>query len=106
MHMTFALEEAAHTMEEGVEQWAWVLDMSGFAFRHADPRFAQVRLHIIRYARIVYVGKSQSCMVVAQHMGPLFARHYPERLGVALIINAPRIFRCVYRQSDMRAFIL
>jgi hypothetical protein len=25
-------------------------------------------------------------------MGPLFSKHYPERLGMALIINAPRLF--------------
>jgi hypothetical protein len=67
MHIVFMLEEAAKTMAPGVEQWFWALDMSGFSFRHADPR-------------------------LAQHMGPLFAQHYPERLGLALIINAPRIF--------------
>ena len=57
-HITFALEEAAKTMAEGVEQWTWAMDMSGFGLRHADPRFPA-------------------------YMGPLFSKHYPVRTSPA-----------------------
>jgi hypothetical protein len=57
MHVVFAMEEAAKSMLSGVEQWTWVIDMSGLSFRHLDPRFPQM-------------------------LAALFANHYPERLGV------------------------
>lgn len=71
MHMLYALEEAIKTMEPGVTQWVWALDMSGFGMRHASPQ-------------------------LPLHMNALFSRHYPELLGTALIINAPRLFSAVW----------
>ncbi len=71
MHMLYALEEAIKTMEPGVTQWVWALDMSGFGMRHASPQ-------------------------LPLHMNALFSRHYPELLGTALIINAPRIFSALW----------
>ena len=65
--MLYALEEAIKTMEPGVTQWVWALDMSGFGLKHASP-------------------------MLPLHMNALFSRHYPELLGTALIINAPRVF--------------
>ena len=66
-HMLYALEEAIKTMEPGVTQWVWALDMTGFGLNHASPQ-------------------------LPLHMNALFSRHYPELLGTALIINAPRVF--------------
>jgi hypothetical protein len=71
MHMLYALEEAIKTMEPGVTQWVWALDMSGFGLKHASPQ-------------------------LPLHMNALFSRHYPELLGTALIINAPRIFSALW----------
>ena len=67
MHMIYALEEAIKTMAPGVTQWVWAMDMKGMGFKHMDPR-------------------------LPQHMNALFSLHYPETLGMALIINAPGIF--------------
>lgn len=51
-------------MPEGVGQWVWVSDFKGFGMSDCDPRLAKVFLD-------------------------LSAAHYPERLGLFLVIDAP-----------------
>ncbi len=51
-------------MPEGVGQWVWVSDFKGFGMGDCDPRLAKVFLD-------------------------LSAAHYPERLGLFLVIDAP-----------------
>lgn len=51
-------------MPAGVGQWVWVSDFKGFGLSDCDPRLAKVFLD-------------------------LSAAHYPERLGLFLVIDAP-----------------
>ena len=59
-------------MGPGVEQWVWFADFKGFGWQDCDPRLAQIFLEVS-------------------------AKHYPERLGLFLIIDPPRIFRGLWR---------
>ena len=64
------------------------------------------RLHIIRYARIEYVGKSQSCMVVATRptRAPRaaiwdWAHGTPSGLAVERQSRLLALYGCVYKSS-------
>ena len=56
--------QCIQAMPEGVGQWVWVSDFKGFGMSDCDPRLAKVFLD-------------------------LSAAHYPERLGLFLVIDAP-----------------
>ena len=56
--------QCVQAMPAGVGQWVWVSDFKGFGMSDCDPRLAKVFLD-------------------------LSAAHYPERLGLFLIIDAP-----------------
>ncbi len=64
--------QAIRMMGPGVEQWVWFADFKGFGWQDCDPRLAQIFLDVS-------------------------AKHYPERLGLFLIIDPPRIFRGLWR---------
>ena len=64
MHMTIVAMQCIQAMPEGVGQWVWVSDFKGFGMSDCDPRLAKVFLD-------------------------LSAAHYPERLGLFLVIDAP-----------------
>lgn len=51
-------------MPPGVGQWVWVSDFKGFGLSDCDPRLAKVFLD-------------------------LSAAHYPERLGLFIVVDAP-----------------
>ena len=51
-------------MPAGVGQWVWVSDFKGFGLSDCDPRLAKVFLD-------------------------LSAAHYPERLGLFIVVDAP-----------------
>ena len=59
-------------MPQGVEQWVWVSDFFGFSTGDMHPGMAQ------QFVR-------------------LSAVHYPERLGLYLVIDAPFIFEGLWR---------
>ncbi|KAK9851370.1 hypothetical protein WJX84_005144, partial [Apatococcus fuscideae] len=71
-HMLSTFEQAIKMMGPGVEQWVWFADFKGFGWQDCDPRLAQIFLDVS-------------------------AKHYPERLGLFLIIDPPRIFRGLWR---------
>ena len=56
--------QCVQAMPAGVGQWVWVSDFKGFGLSDCDPRLAKVFLD-------------------------LSAEHYPERLGLFLIVDAP-----------------
>ena len=56
--------QCIQAMPAGVGQWVWVSDFKGFGLSDCDPRLAKVFLD-------------------------LSAAHYPERLGLFLVIDAP-----------------
>ena len=56
--------QCIQAMPAGVGQWVWVSDFKGFGMSDCDPRLAKVFLD-------------------------LSAAHYPERLGLFLVIDAP-----------------
>lgn len=72
VHMRFAMD---HLFSEGVPRLArmiWVMDMQFFGRKHLSP-------------------------AVARKVLGLFADHYPERLGCAVVYDAPLIFSGLFR---------
>lgn len=59
-------------MPEDVEQWVWVSDFFGFSFGDMNPS-------------------------MAKEFVELSSVHYPERLGVYLVIDAPKIFEGLWK---------
>ncbi|KAG2501691.1 hypothetical protein HYH03_000193 [Edaphochlamys debaryana] len=71
-HMIQTFEWAIKTMPPGVEQWIWVCDFKGFGMADVNPKLAKLFLDIS-------------------------AEHYPERLGLFMIVDAPSIFGLLWR---------
>ncbi|KAK9843490.1 hypothetical protein WJX81_005667 [Elliptochloris bilobata] len=66
-HMVATFEQAVRLMPPCVEGWVWFSDFHGFGMRDLSPSIGSAFLEIS-------------------------ARHYPERLGLFLVVGAPRIF--------------
>lgn len=78
VHMRFAMDRL---FGEGVPRLArmiWVMDMQFFAAKHLSP-------------------------AVARRVLTLFADHYPERLGCAVVYDAPYIFSGLFRAVKLFA---
>ena len=58
-------------MPAGIGQWVWVSDFKGFGLSDCDPRLAKVFLD-------------------------LSAAHYPERLGLFIVVDAPWFVPCAF----------
>ena len=56
--------QCIQAMPPGVSQWVWVSDFRGFGLSDCDPRMSKVFLD-------------------------LSAAHYPERLGLFIVIDTP-----------------
>jgi hypothetical protein len=78
-YMVFMLENAVKKMDasKGIEKLCWILDFSEFGDRHKSPESKQV---------------SKNSTTILQN-------HYPERLGVAFVVNAPWYFNYLYKVS-------
>eukprot|EP01065_Artemidia_motanka_P046814 TRINITY_DN7183_c0_g1_i1.p1 TRINITY_DN7183_c0_g1~~TRINITY_DN7183_c0_g1_i1.p1 ORF type:complete len:483 (+),score=152.46 TRINITY_DN7183_c0_g1_i1:73-1449(+) len=74
-HMLWVMEEAAAVMERsgaGAEQWVWVVDFDGYSlWKDSNP------------------GSGKELVKLIQH--------YPERLGVCVLVDAPTAFRGLWR---------
>lgn len=70
-HMIQTFETAVKCMPEGVEQWVWVCDFHGFGMADINPKLAKTFLDVS-------------------------AEHYPERLGLFLVVDAPRLFSVLW----------
>lgn len=71
-HMISTFETAIKCMPPGVEQWVWVCDFHGFGVSDANPRLAKAFLDVS-------------------------AEHYPERLGLFLLVDAPKLFGVLWK---------
>ncbi|KAK9828471.1 hypothetical protein WJX72_000163 [[Myrmecia] bisecta] len=74
-HMIFSFEQAIRMMRPGGEQWVWVSDFYGFGLVDCDPRLGKIFLD-------------------------MSARHYPERLGVFLVVGPPRVFNGLWQMMQ------
>lgn len=63
--------QAIQLMPQGVEQWVWIMDFHGFGFADINVRLAKSFLDVS-------------------------AQHYPERLGLFLLVDAPRLFNALW----------
>lgn len=70
-HLITRFEQAIRMMPDGVEQWIWVSDFYGFGVADLHPAMAKEFLHMT-------------------------ANHYPERLGVYLLVDTPKIFEVLW----------
>ncbi|KAG2451320.1 hypothetical protein HYH02_003925 [Chlamydomonas schloesseri] len=71
-HMIQTFEWAIKCMPPGVEQWIWVCDFKGFGMADVNPKLAKLFLDIS-------------------------AEHYPERLGMFMIVDAPSLFGLLWK---------
>ena len=70
-HLLGTMESATHYMKKhGVGKWIWIVDFDGFSARDCDPRSA------LRTAELL--------------------THYPERLHLTLLLDAPSLFSGVW----------
>lgn len=59
-------------MSPGVDSWIWICDFQGFGIVDCDPRMAKIFL-------------------------TMSSEHYPERLGLFLILGAPMMFNILWK---------
>ena len=64
----YTIEKAIKEMPEGVSQMVWMIDFKGFSISSSPP--------------------ISQCMEILN----VLSNHYPERLGLAFIIDTPFIF--------------
>ncbi|MED6134411.1 hypothetical protein PIB30_036747 [Stylosanthes scabra] len=72
-HLVYLLENAILRLPEGQEQTTWLLDFDGFSLSTNIP-----------------IKTSRDIIYVLQN-------HYPERLGVVILYNPPRIFEVFFK---------
>jgi hypothetical protein len=66
--LVYTIERAIDSLPEGVEQMSWVIDFNGYSLSNAPP------------------------ISVAMETLNILSNHYPERLGVAVMVDTPWIF--------------
>lgn len=79
MQLVYSLERGVAAMRPGVEKLTLLIDFTGYSLRVA-PSFATQR----------------ATLAILQH-------HYPERLGLAVLWGAPRLFHLAYKA--LRPFV-
>lgn len=79
LQLVYSLERGVATMRDGVEKLTLLIDFTGYSMRVA-PSFATQR----------------ATLAILQH-------HYPERLGLAVLWGAPRLFHLAYKA--LRPFV-
>ena len=77
--IVYTMEAAVRSMPPNVEQLIWVVDFEGYSPKSAPP------------------------ISVAKEVLSILSNHYPERLGFALLLDAPKIFSLFY--SAIKGFI-
>lgn len=77
--LVYTIESAIREMPEGVSQMVWMIDFKGFSISNSPP--------------------ISQCMEILN----VLANHYPERLGLAFIIDTPFIFN-VFWVITMKMF--
>uniref|UniRef100_A0ACD6A4G1 Uncharacterized protein n=1 Tax=Avena sativa TaxID=4498 RepID=A0ACD6A4G1_AVESA len=72
-HLVYTLENAILIMPEGQGKMVWLMDFTGWTLAHASP--------------IKTVRESMS----------ILQNHYPERLAIAFVFNAPKVFEASFK---------
>ncbi|XP_057531161.1 uncharacterized protein LOC130809406 [Amaranthus tricolor] len=72
-HLVYMLENAILNLPEGQEQMVWMIDYTGFSMSTS-----------------VSIKTARDIINILQN-------HYPERLGIAVLYNPPRIFQAFWR---------
>eukprot|EP00824_Muranothrix_gubernata_P009681 TRINITY_DN2238_c0_g1_i1.p1 TRINITY_DN2238_c0_g1~~TRINITY_DN2238_c0_g1_i1.p1 ORF type:complete len:453 (+),score=76.13 TRINITY_DN2238_c0_g1_i1:37-1359(+) len=75
-HLVYTIEQAVLTMNEngGVEKMAWIIDFKGVKSRRDLPT-----------------------LKTAVKFIDILSTHFPERLGIAILLDAPRIFEAFWK---------
>ena len=71
-YLVYCMENAILNLPPGQDQMVWLIDFAGFGMSHLS-------LHVTKLTADVLQG------------------HYPERLGVAILYNAPRVFESFWK---------
>jgi len=72
-HLVYALENAVFSMPEDQDKMVWLIDFTGWTLAHASP-----------------IKTARESMNVLQN-------HYPERLAIAFLFNAPKVFESSFK---------
>ncbi|CAM0875066.1 unnamed protein product [Alopecurus aequalis] len=72
-HLIYTLENAILSLPEGQDKMVWLIDFTGWTLAHAAP-----------------IKTSRESMSVLQN-------HYPERLAIAFLLNAPKVFEASFK---------
>jgi len=76
-YLMYTLENAVLSMPEGQEKMVWLIDFTGWTLAHRSP-----------------IKTSRECMGIVQN-------HYPERLSVAFLLNAPKVFEATFKVAKV-----
>lgn len=71
------LENAMLSLPEHQEKVVWLVDFTGWTRAHANP-----------------IKTSSECISVVQN-------HYPERLSIAFMLNAPKVFELSFKVQSL-----
>jgi hypothetical protein len=72
-HLVYTLENAVLSLPEGQDKMVWLIDFTGWTLAHATP-----------------IKTARESMSVLQN-------HYPERLAIAFLFNAPKVFEASFK---------
>ncbi|CAM0951806.1 unnamed protein product [Alopecurus aequalis] len=72
-HLIYTVENAVLNLPEGQEKMVWLIDFTGWTLAHRSP-----------------MKTSRECISVLQN-------HYPERLSIAFMLNAPKLFEASFK---------
>uniref|UniRef100_A0ACD5ZZZ2 Uncharacterized protein n=1 Tax=Avena sativa TaxID=4498 RepID=A0ACD5ZZZ2_AVESA len=76
-YLVYTLENVVLNMSQEQEKMVWLLDFTGWTLAHASP-----------------IKTSRECMGIVQN-------HYPERLSVAFLLNAPKVFEATFKVAKV-----
>lgn len=66
-YLVYCMENAVVNLPEDQEQMVWLIDFHGFNLSHISIKVTKETAHVLQ-------------------------EHYPERLGIAILYDAPKIF--------------
>lgn len=73
-YLVYCMENAILNLPEGQEQMVWLIDFHGFSLSNVSIKVTKETAHVLQ-------------------------EHYPERLGVAILFDAPKIFEPFWKMA-------
>lgn len=70
--LVYCMENAILNLPDNQEQMVWLIDFHGFNMSHISLKVSRETAHVLQ-------------------------EHYPERLGLAIVYNPPKIFESFYK---------